>query len=201
MKQHNIKIIGIFGSSGSGKSTTANILGELLNDSYIFHMDNLMHHYIEKYKSEFLEEENGNKNLEDITSFIAQHNLFKKCLDTIKTDIENDTYDLIQKKKKDGKTSYIILDWAALPSTSLYQICDVTIHVICDKDVQLKRLRARLEKDKKLSYWKEEELEQRINHFNDTFNQNKATYCIDNSLDNQILYDKISQIIEEKKFS
>lgn len=142
-----MKIIGITGKSGSGKSFFASSLAEKLNCPYV-DVDKIGHKATydpEITKSLCMEfgneilNENGNINRKKLGNIVFS--------DKSKMDILTKYTWIYMKNQLDSLVSksptYIILDWALLPICDYWDKCDLKIFVTADinkrKDVVLKR--------------------------------------------------------------
>lgn len=155
-----MKLIGVYGGSGAGKSTVTNILNQLLDDSVVLHIDSFMHKYIDEKADEICENLGITEKPKHLLSYIiSKHGNNVVWLDPIKTDIEKDAMDFIEAY---SDMSYIIIDWVLLSYIDLFNKCDYTILVNGDDEVKIARLKARLAKAGKLENWNEAHLRQRV---------------------------------------
>lgn len=144
-----MKIIGITGSSGSGKTTASKILSKELKAKTI-NADEIvkqMQKHGTKYYKEIVEtfgqeilQENGSLNRKKLGQIIFQDETKKEKLDklTYKYVVEE-----IKAKVKDTKEEYIIIDAPLLIESKLNEICDIIIAVISSKQEQIKRICSR----------------------------------------------------------
>ena len=141
-----MKIIGITGSSGSGKTTVAKILSEELKAKTINADEIVRQMQIEgtKYYEEIVRafgaiilEKNGDLNRKKLAEIIFQDESKKEKIDNI-------TYEYvveeIKVKLKEIKEKYIIIDAPLLIESKLNEICDIVIAVVSDKEDQIKRI-------------------------------------------------------------
>lgn len=176
-----MKIIGITGSSGSGKTTISKILSKELNtkiinaDEIVKQMQTLGTEYYEKIVETFGEEilqEDGSLNRKKLAEMIFQDELKKEKLDdlTYKYIIEE-----IKTQVKNAKEKYIIIDAPLLIESKLNEICDIVIAVISSKQEQIKRICKR-------DNIEVENAETRINaQQNNEFYKINADYIIENN--------------------
>lgn len=141
-----MKVIGITGSSGSGKSTATDILEKELKakaiyaDEIVKQMQQKGSKYYEKIVELFGEEilqEEGNLNRKKLAEIIFQDKDKKEKLDnlTYKYVVEE-----IKKQIQESKVDYVIIDAPLLIESKLNEICNVVIAVISSKEEQIKRI-------------------------------------------------------------
>lgn len=144
-----MKIIGITGSSGSGKSTVANILSkqlkaELINaDDIAKQMQKTGSEYFNNIVNLFGAEiikENGSLNRKKIAEIIFQDKNQRDKLDNL-------TYKYVVKEIENqikiSKAQTIIIDAPLLIESKLNKICNIIIAVISRQEEQIKRICAR----------------------------------------------------------
>lgn len=144
-----MKIIGITGSSGSGKSTVANILSKQLKAALI-NADDIAKQ-MQKAGSEYFNnivnlfgteiiKENGSLNRKKIAEIIFQD---KNQMDKL----DNLTYKYVVKEIENqikiSKAQTIIIDAPLLIESKLNKICNIIIAVISRQEEQIKRICAR----------------------------------------------------------
>ena len=141
-----MKIIGITGSSGSGKSTAAKILSEEIK-AQIINADEIvkqMQKKGNKYFEEIVElfgtevvQQDYILNRRKIAEIIFQNEEKKEKLDkiTFKYVVEE-----IKKQVERAKEEYIIIDAPLLIESKLNEICNIVIAVISKKEEQVKRI-------------------------------------------------------------
>lgn len=155
-----MKLIGVYGGSGAGKSTTSKLLNQLIDNSVIIPLDPFMHQYIGEHTDTLCQKLGINERPKHFLTYMAQKTGSNKFwVDEIKEDIEKDTWDIIDCYPDED---YIILDWAFLAYSNLFNECDYTILVKGEEELKYRRLRARLEKDGQSNRWGEQELRVRI---------------------------------------
>lgn len=141
-----MRIIGITGSSGSGKSTVTQILEKELKaktinaDEVVKQMQTQGSKYFEKIVELFGKEiiqENGSLNRKKLAQIIFQDKIQKEELDKL-------TYayvvEEIKKQVNNTQGDYVIIDAPLLIESKLNEICDVVIAVISNKEEQMKRI-------------------------------------------------------------
>lgn len=183
-----MKLIGITGKTGSGKSTFGKLLAGKLNCKYI-DIDKIGHSAISDSSiSKKLYQEFGQDILDD------NKNIDRKKLGNIvfsdknKMDIlTNLTWNYMQNKIDNilsQNEDYYILDWALLPSVKYFNICDIKI-LIVSEDIKRK------EKILKRDNISKEYLEKRENNtldysnfkfdyiFNNDYSKECLSYIID----------------------
>lgn len=144
-----MKIIGITGSSGSGKSTVANILSKQLKAALI-NADDIAKQ-MQKTGSEYFNnivnlfgteiiKENGSLNRKKIAEIIFQDKNQRDKLDNL-------TYKYVVKEIENqikiSKAQTIIIDAPLLIESKLNKICNIIIAVISRQEEQIKRICAR----------------------------------------------------------
>ena len=141
-----MRIIGITGSSGSGKSTVTQILEKELKaktinaDEVVKQMQTQGSKYFEKIVELFGKEiiqENGSLNRKKLAQIIFQDKIQKEELDKLTY-----TYVVEEIKKQVNNTQgdYVIIDAPLLIESKLNEICDAVIAVISNKEEQMKRI-------------------------------------------------------------
>ena len=141
-----MKIIGITGSSGSGKSTATKILSQELKakvinaDEIVKQMQEEGTKYYEKivelFGKEILQKE-GTLNRKKLAEMIFQDKSKREKLDklTYKYVVEE-----IKKQVNIAKEEYIIIDAPLLIESKLNKICNIVIAIISDRQEQIKRI-------------------------------------------------------------
>ena len=141
-----MKIIGITGSSGSGKSTAVKILSEeikaqIINaDEIVKQMQKKGNKYFEEIVELFgieIVQQDDILNRRKIAEIIFQNKEKKEKLDklTFKYVVEE-----IKKQVERAKEEYIIIDAPLLIESKLNEICNIVIAVISKKEEQVKRI-------------------------------------------------------------
>lgn len=141
-----MKIIGITGSSGSGKSTVTQILSEQLKaktinaDEVVKQMQEKDSEYYKKIVELFginIVQADRFLNRKKIAEIIFQDKEKKEKLDelTFKYVVEE-----IRQQVEKAKEEYIIIDAPLLIESRLNEICNIVIAVISEKQEQIKRI-------------------------------------------------------------
>lgn len=176
-----MKVIGITGSSGSGKSTVADILGKELKakiinaDQVVKQMQKKGNKYYEKIVEEFgtkILKQDGSLNREKIAETIFQDETKKEKINklTYKYVVEE-----IKEQVKNSKEEYIIIDAPLLIESKLNEICDIIIAVISNKQEQIERICKRDNLD-------ENKAKIRLNaQKNNEFYKENADYIVENN--------------------
>ena len=143
-----MKIIGITGKSGVGKTTLSNMLSSKLNCKTI-DIDKIGHEAIRNSKiinelclnfGKDILEKNGQVNRKKIGEIVFANKDKMKIL-------ENITWSYMEKRileKLNEKQECIILEWALLPLSPYWNKCDMKILVVADNKVRKNRI---LERD------------------------------------------------------
>lgn len=141
-----MKIIGITGSSGSGKSTASRIIKKELG-AKVIDADRLVKQkqkpgqiyfkkIVELFGKEILQKD-GSLNRRKIAEIIFQDELKKEELDKL-------TYKYVVEETKNQikemKEEYVIIDAPLLIESRLNEICDVTVAVLSNEEEQIKRI-------------------------------------------------------------
>lgn len=189
-----MKIIGIFGGSGSGKTTVTQMLHKKTNNSIILALDAFMHKHFDEHKQEILDRLNvkEDENIWWYNYILSSIDNAKKAINIIEPYIEEDIAKCIIENKK---YDLIIIDWAFLPLISTFTNCDFAISISSDLDTKINRLSARLDANNKLQKWPKSALIERIN--NTSLNQfgYKAKYDIKNSGTLEELSNNLNKIL------
>lgn len=141
-----MKIIGITGSSGSGKSTATKILSEELNaktinaDEVVKQMQEKSSKYYEKIIELFgtnIMQKDGTLNRKKLAEIIFKDTTKKEKLDelTYKYVVKE-----IKKQVESAKEEYVIIDAPLLIESKLNEICNIVIAVMSNKEEQIKRI-------------------------------------------------------------
>lgn len=141
-----MKVIGITGSSGSGKSTATAILEEELKaevinaDVVVKELQTQGTEYFEKIVELFGEtiiDERGFLNRKKLADIVFNDNTKKEKLDnlTYKYVVEE-----IKCKVNTANTEYVIIDAPLLIESKLNKICNIVIAIVSEKEEQIKRI-------------------------------------------------------------
>ena len=143
-----MKLIGITGKTGTGKSTIATVLAQKLNGQYV-DIDKIGHQatsdpiITKKLCNVFdngLLDNNGNVDRKKLGNIVFS--------DTDKMQILTDiTWEYMEQKLDNillQKQQYLIFDWALLPKVKFWNMCDMKILVTSDDTVRKERI---LERD------------------------------------------------------
>lgn len=137
-------LIGLMGKSGSGKTTISKLFKELNNSIQILEVDKIGH---ESYKDEEVKKELLKYFGKDV--FDESNNVNRKKLSDI---VFNDkemmqrlcdiTYGFMQKKIDSliNESDITIIDYALLPKTKYYTMCDIRILVKANYDKRCDRV-------------------------------------------------------------
>ena len=197
-----MKVIGITGSSGSGKTTISEILGKR-QDTKVINADKMAKE-LTNLKTEYFSEiiaafqnynivlENGNLNRAKLADLIYHDKAsleklnqitFKHLLPKIEQEIQN----------LDKTIKLIVIDAPLLFEAKLDKFCDATIAVETTQDVKIKRI---CERDKIPEEVAKDRL--RIQKSNEFYTQN-ANYVIENSENTtfETLQQEVNKILED----
>lgn len=174
-----MKIIGITGSSGSGKSTVTSILEKELKakvinaDEIVKKMQTQGSKYFEKIIELFGKDvikENGSLNRRKLAEIIFKNKAQKEKLDdlTYKYVVEE-----IKKQVNMAQEEYVIIDAPLLIESKLNETCNVVIAVISKKEEQIKRICER-----------------------DNIEENKAKLRIEAQMDNEFYKKNADYVVE-----
>lgn len=159
-----MKILGLTGNTGSGKSTVSNILD--LHGGYIIDADEISHEVIRKGKTAYAEVidlfgkdilgEDEEINRRKLGSMVFSNAKKLASLSRIvHRDVILSSLDIISKVNKENKNSFIVIDAPLLIEARMHHICDEVWIVYADADVRTERIMKRDGLDK-------EEAEQRV---------------------------------------
>lgn len=141
-----MKIIGITGSSGSGKSTITNILEKELkakaiySDEVVKQMQKEKTEYYKKIVETFGENilnENKQINRKLLAKIIFGNEEKRNKINEL-TRIY--VLEEIRKQIDKANSEYVIIDAPLLIETGLNQDCDIVIAIICNKETKIKRI-------------------------------------------------------------
>lgn len=189
-----MKLIGITGKTGSGKSTIGKLLADKLNCKYI-DIDKIGHEATSDFNiTKKLIEEFGYIILDD------NKNIDRKKLGNIvfsdKDKMEiltNLTWDYMQNKLDNilsQDEDYYILDWALLPTVKYWNMCDIKILITSD---DIKRKEKILKRDKISKEYLEKREKNTLDYSNFQytyyFNNDYSEKTLDSIVDT--IYDKL----------
>ena len=176
-----MKIIGITGSSGSGKSTVTNILGQELKaktiyaDKVVEQMQKKGMEYfnkiVELFGTEILNEI-GELNRPKLAEIIFTNSKKREELNEL---TKQYVVEEIKKQIQEANEEYVIIDAPLLIETGLNEYCDIVIVVISNINTQTERIcqRDNISKDKAI---------ERINSQpNNDFYKKYANYIVENN--------------------
>ena len=178
-------VVGITGTSGSGKSTVAGIIQQNYN-AQIIDADQIAKEltqqdteYLRKITKTFGEEilENGKLNRKKLADIIFSDKKQKEKIDKL---TQKYVVDEIKKQVKESKNKLVLLDVPLLFETKLNEICDITIGVIADKKQKIERI------------WKRDNIEEKqalarlSNQKDDKFFSNNCDYIVKNCKEEEL---------------
>lgn len=142
-------IIGVTGNSGSGKTTVSNILAKIA-DAEVIDADKIVKEEQQKGKSYYykiienlgkeLLLENLEINREKLASIIYSNKHKRDIMNTITNEY---IVPIITEKAINSIKENVILDVPLLFESNLNKICDITIAIITENEIKLKRLSTR----------------------------------------------------------
>lgn len=195
-----MKIIGITGSSGAGKTTLSKALNER-EDVIVIDADKVVREmsvpgtqYLNSIKDTFGNEillENGYLNRKVLADKIYNDNEAREKLNTLTFKYVVD--EILQRIKniKDEKIQIVVIDAPLLFEAGLEKYCDSVVALIADKELKIKRICQRDNIDKKTA-------ESRLNiQQDDSYYIERADYVIINK-ENYDLKNAINEILRKE---
>lgn len=189
-----MKLIGITGKTGTGKSTIATTLAQKLDGQYV-DIDKIGHHatsdpIIAKKLCDILGNEildsNGTINRKKLGNIVFSDTDKMQILTDITWEYMEQELDKILLQKQ----QYFIFDWALLPKVKFWDMCDIKILVTSDDTVRKKRI---LERDHiTLEYLEKREsatLDYSKLVFDFTFDNDYTKECMHSFI--EVIYNKI----------
>lgn len=178
-------VVGITGTSGSGKSTVAGIIQQNYN-AQIIDADQIAKEltqqdteYLRKITKTFGEEilENGKLNRKKLADIIFSDKKQKEKIDKL---TQKYVVDEIKKQVKESKNKLVLLDVPLLFETKVNEICDITIGVIADKKQKIERICKRDNIEEKQA------LARLSNQKDDKFFSNNCDYIVKNCKEEEL---------------
>lgn len=194
-----MQIIGITGISGAGKSTVSEKIAQIKNaeiinaDKVVRDLQRKGNKYYEKivetFGEEVIDKKTGELDRKKLAKLIFYDKEKKEMLD--KLTLEFVVPKIKEEAKKVAKEKITLIDAPLLFETGLDKICDITIGVLANKEICIKRICKRDDVSRKTA-------DIRINNQNkNTYFKMKCDYCINNEEDN--LEKQINEIFNRKK--
>ena len=193
-----MKIIGITGSSGSGKSTISKIVADELNGKLIVADDvvkrmqqpgtNYFIDIISLVGEEYLDDK-GNLNRKKLATLIFRDNEKREGLNNLTNKY---VVEEIKKEVKNSSCDYVIIDVPLLLESDLDKLCNLIIGVIAKKSIKIKRICKR-------DNIEEDVANQRLNiQQTDEYYIDKSDFVIRNN-ENENLEEKVEDLLNKIK--
>lgn len=142
-----MKIIGISGATGAGKTTVTEKMCSLLPKSTVIYGDSYMKELAQTMEDKIFKQLGQAKETGVFTSnyFFQSYMNMKIFVSVIKKEMVRLIEEQIENESQNNE--YIIIDWVFLPLCELFEKCDITICVEANYKKRLERLKLRLEKE------------------------------------------------------
>ena len=140
-----MKIIGIYGGSGAGKSTVTKGLVQVLpNCTYINpgRYAREATEYLQNTMFSKLGLASIDPNISKSNYIFSSYESMTIWIDVIKEKVISEVEKYIEENKSEKE--YIIVDWCFLPMCDFYKKCDYTLCVKTDYDIRYQRLECRM---------------------------------------------------------
>lgn len=145
-----MKVIGIIGGCGSGKSEVANLFKHKFN-AYVINADKIGHEVIKKGMDTYTKiidhfgkgilDDHGNINRKKLGEIVFTDAKQLKVLTSITHPaINKEIYSIITEINKKGDVDYIVLEITAPGEGDIYPLIDEYWYVYCDLEVRFERL-------------------------------------------------------------
>lgn len=145
-----MKVIGIIGGCGSGKSEVANLFKHKFN-AYVINADKIGHEVIKKGTDTYTKiidhfgkhilDDHGHINRKKLGDIVFADTEQLKLLTSITHPAINEkVYDLIIRLKEEKKMDYIVLEISAPGEGAIYPLIDAYWYVYCDLEKRFERL-------------------------------------------------------------
>lgn len=197
MKKSTIKIIGLTGGIGSGKTTAAKYFEELgfplyNSDLRARKLQNENPKVIQKIKDVFGEEAYNDEGMN--RPFIASKTFNdKEKLKQLNAIVHPAVFNDFKTWIEEQNTDYVIKEAAILIESGSYKDCDIIISVVADKEIRIART---IERD---GLTREQILNRMANQLTDEERKEYSDYIIDNSQDLNYLYQQVKNIVDNIK--
>lgn len=190
------RIIGVSGSSSSGKSTVVEFLKNNIKDSYVINVDKYMIKYLDVYKKEIITKLNIPDDGRHWCNYIYNnYSDVETWINILKNDIQRE----ITIEKNNCVNKNIIVDSFMLPLLDIFNECDYTIAVDSDIKHKLSRVKYRLTENGRIKLFDDEALKKRITY---TGFDHKYIfdYKITNNSTKDVLLKNVNEIIRKIQY-
>ncbi len=193
-KKNTKQLIGIIGSSGSGKSTVSHMLAELLDDSEVIDVDEYMIKYLDVYKKKIIETLNIPSDGRHWCNYIYNSFDDVKAWSTIlKVDIEK----CIQERISKCCSKTIIIDSFILPLFDIFKACKYKILIKSDEKLELARIKMRLRGNGRLQLFDDMSLKNRVKYTKTYGDEQRFDFVIKNNQTIEILMHDVRQVVNK----
>lgn len=139
-----MKIIGVSGGSGAGKSTVSRGLAKVLPNSLFIDVDPFFREVTDELEEKIFKRINVKKedNVLNYNYFFESLEAMNVWIDVIKDKVSQKIEEAVEMESKNK--DYIIVDWCYLPMCDYFEKCDYTLCVKADEKLRYTRLSNRM---------------------------------------------------------